>query len=128
MPQSSRTSAGATYLDKAQRLADLRLASERAAARLPTIVRVVLFGSVAKGSPTPASDADLLVVVRSSRHPRRRDRIPDVLRALAPLPCPVDLVVLTANELRRSEVQGVPLVREALETGVDLLGRRGARS
>ncbi len=121
MRRSSPTSAGATYLDRGRRLDDLRAAAERAASVLSSIERVVLFGSVVTGTPTPSSDADLLVVVRSSAHARRRDRIPEMLRALAPLPCPVDLFVLTVDEVARAGREGAPLVRTALRTGVDLI-------
>lgn len=87
---------------------------------MPVIERVVLFGSLAAGIATPRSDADLLVVVRDSdRQPR--DRIPEVLAALSPLPCPVDLFVLTADEFERALTEGSPLVREALAHGRELL-------
>ena len=58
-----------------------------------------------------------------------------MLRALRPLPCPVDLFVLTSEELDRYAREGHPLVREALEHGRDLLpeshgngGTRGKES
>lgn len=88
---------------------------------LPAIRRVVLFGSLAHGIPTPRSDADLLIVVDRSEQPEPRDRIPEMLRALRPLPCPVDLVVVTAEELERHTGEGHPLLREALAHGEDLL-------
>ena len=83
--------------------------------------RVILFGSLVAGIPTPRSDADLLVVVAKSEHREPRDRVPEVLRALRPLPCPVDVFVLTAQELERYASEGNPLLREALGHGRDLL-------
>jgi predicted nucleotidyltransferase len=78
-----------------------------------------LFGSLVRGIPTPRSDADLLVVLDHSPHARPADRLPEMLQALAPLPCPVDLFVLTRDELdRRRET---PLVREVLGHGIHLL-------
>lgn len=121
MPQSSSSSAGAIYLDKHRRIEDLRQAIWRAGARLPSISRVILFGSLVSGIPTPRSDADLLVVVTHSRHQRAADRVPELLGAMAPLPCPVDLFVVTADELERAQREQSPLVREALTTGLDLL-------
>jgi uncharacterized protein len=100
---------------------DLRQAARQAQARLPTIRRIVLFGSLAAGTPTPHSDADLLVVVASSEHAQMRDRLPEMLKALSPLPCPLDLFVLTAEELEAARRQDAPLVREALANGIDLL-------
>jgi predicted nucleotidyltransferase len=88
---------------------------------MPAIRRVVLFGSLVRGVPTPRSDADLLIVVDASDSAHVRDRLPAILAALSPLPCPVDVVVLTMDELRRAQDGGDPLVREALEHGVDLL-------
>ncbi|MFQ5654328.1 MAG: nucleotidyltransferase domain-containing protein [Planctomycetota bacterium] len=121
MPRESSPSAGATYLDKAARLNELRAAARRAAARMPHLRRLILFGSLVDGIPTPRSDADLLAVVEESTDPRPRDRIPELLRTLSPLPCPVDLWVLTAAEIDRAIEEGSPLVREAVEKGIDLL-------
>ncbi len=69
----------------------------------------------------PRSDADLLIVVESSPHRHSRDRLPEALRALAPLPCAADLYVLTLEEVDRFQREGSPLLRIALTTGQDLL-------
>ncbi len=121
MPPRSSSTAGATYLDKDARIGALRLAARRAAERVPAIRRVRLFGSLVAGIATPRSDADLVVVVESSHHAESRDRIPEILRALSPLPCPVDLFVLTEAEVERLSAEGSPLLRVALDTGLDLL-------
>lgn len=121
MPRSSPSSAGAIYLDKPRRIEDLRAAARRAQARVPSIRRTILFGSLAAGTPTPRSDADLLIVVETSEHARAADRVPALLEALSPLPCPVDLFVVTTDELERARREPSPLVREALAHGVDLL-------
>ncbi len=117
----SSSSAGATYLDRNARIEELKAAARRAASRDPSIRRIVLFGSLAAGVPTPRSDADLLVIVETSRHGEPRDRVPEMLSALSPLPCPVDLFVLTTDEVPRLRTEGSPLLRVALETGFDLL-------
>ena len=88
---------------------------------MPSIQRMILFGSLVAGMPTPSSDADLLVVVDRSAHAVMRHRIPDVLEALSPLPCPVDLFVCTADEFEVGRSGSTPLIREALAHGVDLL-------
>lgn len=121
MPRRSSSSAGAVYLDREGRIAELRLAVSRAAAQLPALRRVILFGSLVAGIPTPRSDADLVVVLSESDQREPRDRVPEVRRALMPLPCPVDLFVLTSEELDRHAREGHPLVREALAHGRDLL-------
>lgn len=114
-------SAGATYLDREARVEELRRAARRAAARLPAVRRVILFGSLVSGIPTPRSDADLLVVVAESPHERPRDRVPAVLEALGELPCPVDLFVYTAGEVERLQREGDALVTTVTATGRDLL-------
>ena len=121
MRNRSSSSAGATYLDREARVAELRAAAGRLAAKIPAVERVILFGSLVAGLPTPRSDADLLVIVAESPHGEPRDRIPEVLGALRPLPCPVDLFVLTAAEVARHAGEGHPLLREALGRGRDLL-------
>lgn len=121
MPQPSTSFAGATYLNKTRRLDDLRQAATRARTRMPSIRRMILFGSLVAGTPTPRSDADILVIVDRSEHPCARDRLPDLLRAMAPLPSVVDLFVLTCDELDGAQRADAPLVREALTHGIDLL-------
>jgi predicted nucleotidyltransferase len=121
MRRTSSISAGAVYLDRDARIEALRAAVRRAAARLPAVRRVILFGSLVAGIPTPRSDADLLVVVSDSPHREPRDRVPELLRALSPLPCPLDLHVLTPEELERERREGNPLIREVLARGRDLL-------
>jgi predicted nucleotidyltransferase len=121
MPKVSSRSAGATYLDKEERIEQLRKAAARARKCIPEIKRVILFGSLATGIPSPRSDADLLIVVESSPHRYSRDRLPEALRALSPLPCAIDLHVLTVEEVDRFQREGSPLLRVALTTGHDLL-------
>lgn len=121
MRNSSSTSAGATYLDRDRRIAQIREAAWRARTRDPSIQRVRLFGSLAAGTPTPRSDADLLVVLAASPHATPADRLPEMLRALSPLPCPVDLFVLTREEFDSARARASPLIREALAHGIDLL-------
>ena len=121
MRRRSQSSAGAIYLDKARRIEELRQAAERAHSRWPSIQRMILFGSLVAGTPTPRSDADILIVVETSEHARAADRVPELLRALSPLPCPVDLFVVTTEELGQARHDRDPLTREALENGVDLL-------
>ncbi len=121
MPPRSSSTAGATYLDKGARIEELRLAARRAADRMPSIRRVRLFGSLVAGIPTPRSDADLVVIVGSSPYAEPRDRLPDMLRALSPLPCPIDLRVLTEAEVERLRAEGSPLLRRAVDDGIDLL-------
>ena len=119
MRRRSSNSAGATYLDRDARIADLRAMARRAADRIPQIRRVILFGSLVSGIPTPRSDADVLVEVDGSAYADPRDRAADMIQAMSPLPCPVDLFVYTTPELR--DLAQTPLVATALRDGTDLL-------
>ncbi len=121
MPRASSTSAGATYLDRARRIEEVRASARRAASRFASIRRMLLFGSLRTGGATPHSDADILVVLDQSEHTDPRQRIPDILRAMAPLPCPVDLFVLTSAELDRAQHARDPVAILAIESGLDLL-------
>lgn len=82
---------------------------------------MILFGSLVAGIPTPRSDADILVVIEATGERSGRDRLPEILSAMSPLPCPLDLHVVTIEELDRARERGAPLVREALKNGLDLL-------
>jgi len=123
MRRGSPSSAGATYLNRLERVEALRQVAARAANALHEIRSVVLFGSLASGVPTPRSDADLLVEVTSSRFAEPRDRLPEVLRALSPLPCPVDLFVLTTAEIESGRAQRLAFLGMIERTGIMLFQR-----
>jgi predicted nucleotidyltransferase len=116
MRARSSSSAGVIFLDRTERLDELRAMARRAAQRMPSIERVVLFGSLATGAATAHSDADLMIVLADSEL-APRDRIPPVLEAMSPVRLPIDLFVFTRGEL----LQPTGVARRALEEGIDLL-------
>ena len=61
--------------------------------------RIVLFGSHARGDAGPDSDLDLLVVEKEVPH--RAQEMVRLSRALRPLRVPVDVLVVTEEELQR---------------------------
>jgi hypothetical protein len=65
-----------------------------------------------------------LVILREGAEQQRSVRIPQMLAALSPLPCPVDLVVWTMEEFEEAQREHQPLAREALDHGIDLLTPR----
>ncbi len=78
-------------------------------------VRVVLFGSRARGDCRPDSDVDLLVVLADVKD-RRRAAV-EMRRALGDLPIGKDIVVTTLDEIaRRGECVG-SILRPALREG-----------
>jgi predicted nucleotidyltransferase len=93
-------------------------------AKIETIVRqivetfhplkIILFGSYARGTPNPDSDVDLLVIMNVKGSKRRQAAEIDL--ALANREIPLDLIVVTPEELERyQDVVGhiiYPVVRE----------------
>jgi predicted nucleotidyltransferase len=84
-------------------------------------LRVILFGSHARGDANPQSDIDLLVVLPEVND-KRRAAI-EIRRALADLPICKDIVVTTPDEIvRRGNLVGTVL-RPALREGKVLYER-----
>jgi predicted nucleotidyltransferase len=84
-------------------------------------LRVVLFGSRARGEAGPSSDADLLVVMPSQTgRPPTMSELADLYEALAPRG--VDLFVVTPQSLETLRETSA-FVREALREGQVLHGR-----
>jgi len=81
-------------------------------------VRVILFGSVARGQARPDSDIDILVIMPNGTH--RRDTMTDIYRALLGSRLDVDVVVATVSDLEKyGETSGL-IYREALTEGLQL--------
>jgi predicted nucleotidyltransferase len=78
-------------------------------------VRVIVFGSHARGDAQPDSDVDLLVVLASVDD--KREAAINIRRALADFPVSKDVVVTTPEEIaRRGDLVGTVL-RSALREG-----------
>jgi uncharacterized protein len=112
-------SASVTWLDRqAARRAARDAAADLAASR-PEVVGVLLFGSIARGDAVPASDVDLIVVLRASPL-SFLDRIPFYTPAVPPLA--VDVLPYTEAELLRMSGAGHPLLARALAEGEWVVG------
>lgn len=78
-------------------------------------VRIILFGSQARGEAGPWSDVDLLVVLEEVAN--KRQAMVEILRALGDLPVCKDVLVTTPEEIsRRGHVVG-DVLRSALREG-----------
>jgi predicted nucleotidyltransferase len=78
-------------------------------------LRVILFGSHARGSAVPESDVDLLVVLQEVADKRRTTV--EIRRALGDLPVSKDIIVTTPDEIaRRGDLVG-SVLRPALRDG-----------
>ena len=79
--------------------------------------RIILFGSAARHAARPDSDLDLLVIKRGV--PSRRQLAQTIYRALVGIPVPVDVIVVTPEDIEAYQ-DGVgtiigPAVREGRE-------------
>jgi uncharacterized protein len=79
-------------------------------------LRVVLFGSHARGEAGPESDIDLLVVMPAVDD--KREAAVRIRRALAHFPVSKDVVVTTPDEIARRGAMVGTILRPALREGV----------
>ena len=86
--------------------------------------KIILFGSYAYGNPTPDSDVDLLVIMKTRA--REIDRYVAVSNLLYPRQFPVDILVKTPKEMEiEARKKGNFFMREILKKGKVLYERRG---
>lgn len=85
----------------------------------PTVLRVILFGSLAEGTALPSSDADILIVVKNSNL-RLIDRAEQYRAYFGDIGLGIDLFVYTEAEIAGGDI---PLVRSALSTGKEICKR-----
>jgi predicted nucleotidyltransferase len=84
--------------------------------------KIILFGSYAYGNPTPDSDVDLLVIMRTKA--KDVDRYVAVSNLLYPRQFPVDILVKTPREIEKeSRKKGNFFLREILTKGKVLYER-----
>ncbi len=78
--------------------------------------KIILFGSYAYGKPTPDSDVDLLVIMKT--HAKEIDRFVAVSNLLYPREFPVDIIVKTPKEVEAEmKKTGNFFMREILTKG-----------
>jgi uncharacterized protein len=84
--------------------------------------KIILFGSYAYGNPTPDSDVDLLVIMKTKA--KEIDRYVAVSNLLYPRQFPVDILVKTPKEIKaEAEKKGNFFLREILKKGKVLYER-----
>ena len=117
-PKASSSSAKVFWLNRKETTQRLLEAMKALQVRHPEIERAVLFGSLQRGDAVPGSDADVLLVLRTTN-------LPFSERAAAYRPegigIPVDLFVYTRPELDGMLADGNRFVGRALAEGRDLL-------
>ncbi len=86
--------------------------------------KIILFGSYAYGNPTPDSDVDLLVIMKTRA--KEIDRYVAVSNLLYPRQFPVDILVKTPKEIKvEAGKKGNFFMREILTKGKVLYDRNG---
>jgi uncharacterized protein len=86
--------------------------------------KIILFGSYAYGNPTPDSDVDLLVIVKTKA--KEIDRYVAVSNLLYPRQFPVDILVKTPKEMEaEARKKGNFFMREILKKGKVVYERSG---
>jgi len=86
--------------------------------------KIILFGSYAYGNPTPDSDVDLLVIMKTRA--KEIDRYVAVSNLLYPRQFPVDILVKTPREMEaEARKKGNFFMREILKRGKVLYERSG---
>jgi len=83
--------------------------------------RIVLFGSGAREAVGPDSDADLLIFM-SVRGSRRQQAV-QIDLALEGIPIPIDLVVVTPEDVEKDRDRMGTIIREAVREGKVLYER-----
>lgn len=81
-------------------------------------VKVILFGSTARGEARQDSDIDVLVVVPDGTH--RRKSAQRIYRRLIGFKIPVDVVVATVSDIEKYGDSFGLVYREALKDGREL--------
>jgi uncharacterized protein len=89
---------------------------ERVAERFDP-VKIIVFGSVARGEANYDSDIDLLVIFDEIARAEKRNVTVEIRRALARFPVPKDVIVTDVDEIRRRGHLVGPMLCPALEEG-----------
>lgn len=81
--------------------------------------QIILFGSYAKGTAGPDSDADLLIV--TDFEGKRRAKVVEIYGTIGAVGLPKDVFLVTADELSRAEPDSI--ADTALQEGIVLYDR-----
>lgn len=118
-PEKSSSSVKVTFLDRDTVKAELAKTVSYLKAREPTVRKVILFGSLARGDHGARSDADVLVILASSDVPPR-ERLSRILPHFDAAPIAVDVIPLTEEEVRARQERGDRFIARILSEGVEI--------
>ncbi len=103
------------FADKDKVLRELKDYVQQLKSNRPEVEKVGLFGSYATDTYGPASDVDLLIILRQSDK-RFRDRIPDFIPDNLSVSC--DCFPYTTDEIEKMKRQDNPWIRHILKEAV----------
>ena len=112
MPEKSSSSVKVVFADKANVLRQLKDFAKSIKRANPEVERLGYFGSYANDTYGPASDVDLLIILRQSDK-RFLDRIPDFLPDNFSICC--DVFPYTREEIDRMKQDGNPWICHVLK-------------
>jgi len=115
MPKRSSNFVKVVFADKKKVLRQLKDYTRQLKKTSPEVEKVGLFGSYATDSFGPASDVDLLIVLRNSAK-HFLDRIPDYLPENLSVSC--DVFPYTNEEIKRMKQENTPWIRHVLKEAV----------
>ena len=114
MPGVFTTFASSRFLNREQVIVELKNAVSALKKQCAEVQAVYLFGSFASGTPTPKSDADLLIISTNEN----RD---EILAIFDSVPVTVDLFIMSPSSFQLKMHAGKGVVGEALRRGIRLL-------
>jgi len=119
----SLSSVEVIFLDNAAAVEKLENAAKALKKEDRNVLFISLFGSLAEGTATPESDADVIVVVREAeeRFIDRGDEYREYFNE-AGLDIAVELFVYQLDEFKRMAESGNDFIGEIIKTGVLLAG------
>ena len=112
MPKKSSNFVKVVFADKANVLRQLKVYAKSLKRTHSEVERVGYFGSYANGTYGPASDVDLLIILRQSDK-RFLDRIPDFLPHKFSICC--DVFPYTSEEIEKMKQDGNPWICRILK-------------
>lgn len=108
-----------SYLDREAFLSRLKKIARQIKAERPEVIGIRLFGSLARGDYTAASDADVLIVLRYSHEGDLHRRIMTFLPYFE-LDHGVDLLVYTQSEIEARLHKGDPFFQRIWEESMEI--------
>ena len=112
MLEKSSNSVKVVFADKNKILRQLVDYTVEVKRSRPEVEKVGLFGSYANGTYGPASDVDLLIILRQSSK-RFLDRVPDYLPDNLSISC--EVFPYTDEEIEKMKQEGMPWIRHVLK-------------